>query len=538
MANNLEFILKLQDQFSAALKSAATVSNSATSSIKHGLDNVEAGAHGAHRGVNSLKSGIGGLLSMAAPLVSAYAAFDFLKGSFKEYQEGEKSLAQLNASLVSTQGAAGLSAKALTDQAEALQKTTLFSDDATEKMQGLLLTFTNIKGPVFTEAVPAIQDLATKMGGDLQGAALQVGKALNDPIRGLTALQRVGVTFTDSQKDLIKNLVASGHAAEAQRLILKELNKEFGGSAEAAAKADPFGVLSNQFADSKKAIGKIIADIGVTLIPVLQNMIAVFDSTVGVIIPYIKEGISFISNMFTSINNGTSQWSGYLEPIKNYYLAVWNTTKSLFGNLMNIVKGVTEWMGKSELLKDLVFVIGKAFEFVWGVIKGLGNSIEWIWNNLIKPILDKIEWVYSHIKGLFTGGKAELVITDNTKNALASVPNRSVYEDAMRADDFKRNKPLYEDAMKADDARRKISPLSFGSSPMGTKQNNEKSFAGKEKADAVNNGGQRNITINIGKQIEKLEVHVMNAQEGVQQIEDMVRESLRRVLYSLNGTTA
>lgn len=59
--------------------------------------------------------------------------------------------------------------------------------------------------------------------------------------------------------------------------------------------------------------------------------------------------------------------------------------------------------------------------------------------------------------------------------------------------------------------------------------------SGKSKADSINSGGQRSIVINIGKQIEKLEVHVMDAKEGVNEIEGMVREAMRRVLYSVNG---
>jgi signal transduction histidine kinase len=59
--------------------------------------------------------------------------------------------------------------------------------------------------------------------------------------------------------------------------------------------------------------------------------------------------------------------------------------------------------------------------------------------------------------------------------------------------------------------------------------------AGKTQADSINSGGQRSIVINIGKQIEKLEVHVMNAKEGAAEIESAVRESLRRVLYSMNN---
>ena len=71
------------------------------------------------------------------------------------------------------------------------------------------------------------------LGTDASGSAIQLGKALNDPIKGITALTRVGVTFTEQQKDQITTLVESGKTIDAQKIILGELQKEFGGSAEA-----------------------------------------------------------------------------------------------------------------------------------------------------------------------------------------------------------------------------------------------------------------------------------------------------------------
>src|SRR5258708_1908746 len=65
----------------------------------------------------------------------------------------------------------------------------------------------------------------------------QLVKALNDPIHGVTSLMRVGVTFTAQQKEQIKTLVDTGHTMDAQKVILAELTKEFGGSAAAQATA-------------------------------------------------------------------------------------------------------------------------------------------------------------------------------------------------------------------------------------------------------------------------------------------------------------
>src|SRR6185503_5795133 len=99
--------------------------------------------------------------------------------------------------------------------------------------ENLLLTFTNIGEDVFPSAVKAMNDMAVAMAEgdvsavDLKGSAIQLGKALNDPVKGITALTRVGVTFSDQQKKQIKDFVEQGRVADAQRVILAELEKEF-----------------------------------------------------------------------------------------------------------------------------------------------------------------------------------------------------------------------------------------------------------------------------------------------------------------------
>jgi hypothetical protein len=148
--------------------------------------------------------------------------------------ESEKAQAQLAAVLKSTKGAAGLTADELNRMAAALQGVSTYDDEAITGAQSLLLTFTNIGASVFPEATQAVLDMSTALGQDLSASAVQLGKALQDPIEGITALRRVGVNFSDAQKEVIQQLVETGRQADAQRLILKELETEFGGSAEAA----------------------------------------------------------------------------------------------------------------------------------------------------------------------------------------------------------------------------------------------------------------------------------------------------------------
>jgi hypothetical protein len=142
--------------------------------------------------------------------------------------------AQLAAAISSTGGAADRTLEQLNQHAAALQKITNVGDEATSAMQGVLLTFTQIQGSVFDRATAAVLDLSTAMGTGLNAAALQVGKALNDPVLGMTALSRSGIQFTQAQKDVVAAMVETNNVAGAQEIILNELEKQFGGSAAAA----------------------------------------------------------------------------------------------------------------------------------------------------------------------------------------------------------------------------------------------------------------------------------------------------------------
>lgn len=180
--------------------------------------------------------------------------------------EAENAVRQLEARLKSTSGVAGVSSRELQALAGELQGITTFADDAILGMQGVLLTFTNIRGETFSEATRAILDLSVAMGQDLQSSAVQVGKALNDPIKGITALQRIGVAFSATQKQLIKDFVEVGDIASAQRIILKELRTEFGGAATAAANTlgGSLTQLRNAFDDLfevKTGVGTLTASI-------------------------------------------------------------------------------------------------------------------------------------------------------------------------------------------------------------------------------------------------------------------------------------
>ena len=212
----------------------------------------------------NVKAGVfGGMVQFHVLAAGVRTVTNAVSGSLSAFRESEKSGKKLDAVLAATGGAAGVSGEEIRKMAGDLQLVTNFEDDATINAAALLATFTKIKGDTFQSAIVAAQDLSAVMGQDLNASIVQVGKALNDPVRGVTALRKVGVSFSEEQQQQIKQLQKSGDLAGAQAIILQELQNEFGGAARAVA--DPFTILGN-------VIGDIMEMLGGALLPTLQTI--------------------------------------------------------------------------------------------------------------------------------------------------------------------------------------------------------------------------------------------------------------------------
>ena len=166
----------------------------------------------------------------------------------------EQALAQVEARLRST--SSSKAAEEVLRLAHAMQQVTAYGDEAVLEMQGVLLSFTalhDILGP----ATEIVLDMSTALGRDLTSTAIQVGKALQDPVGQASALRESGVNLTRAMQEQIRVLVESGRLHEAQAVILRELQVEFEGSARAAR--DTLGgalqALSNAFGDLLEAEG-------------------------------------------------------------------------------------------------------------------------------------------------------------------------------------------------------------------------------------------------------------------------------------------
>ncbi len=195
------------------------------------------------------------------------AAVGGLGLAVKAAADAESIAAQTKAVLVSTKGVAGVTEDAVNDLATALSRVSPFEDDAIVGAENMLLTFTSIGKDVFPEATETVLNMSQALGQDLKASAVQLGKALNDPIAGVTALRKVGVSLTEAQSAQIKKMMESGDLMGAQKIILKELATEFGGAARAAG-----GTFAGKLEIAKNAAGNVLEVIGGALLPILTDL--------------------------------------------------------------------------------------------------------------------------------------------------------------------------------------------------------------------------------------------------------------------------
>lgn len=232
-----------------------------------GFAQVESHVKGIHAGLGKMKFAMGAVTGA----VSAFAASGAVRvfGDFvNAAAEAERQTAKLEAVLKATGGVSGQTVAGLEAMASSLQSVTAFEDDTIKGAQAVLLTFKSIRGDEFRQATEAAMDLATVFEMDLRGAATMVGKALEDPVRGITALRRAGVSFTKDQQEVIKKLVETGEAAKAQALIIKEIQGQVGGSAQAVG-----NTTYGQLEQLRNEAGDLAELIGGELTPAIKYLV-------------------------------------------------------------------------------------------------------------------------------------------------------------------------------------------------------------------------------------------------------------------------
>lgn len=214
------------------------------------------------KGFTDLMANFGALGSTMATLTGGIGMLGqslggFIDDAIGEAMDAEDAFARLQGAIRATGGVTGVAADEMEEIASTLQKFTRFSDEAVMGAQAILVSFTNIRGDVFRDATMAAADFAAATGKDMSSAAQTLGRALNDPIKGLTLLSRAGVHFSDAQKQMVKDLLAAGEVQKAQGVILDKFNEKYHGMAEVMGNTTAGAVtrLGNAFSDLMETIG-------------------------------------------------------------------------------------------------------------------------------------------------------------------------------------------------------------------------------------------------------------------------------------------
>lgn len=318
------------------------------------------------------KRAIAGVGALAAGYLGMRAVSGAVDSARTQIQAEQK----LQAVLESTGGAAGLTAKEIKDYAAELQKMTNFGDEATINAAAMLATFKGIKGDTFKSTLAVAQDMSAVLGTDLKSSVIQLGKALNDPAKGLSALSRSGVTFTDAQKQQIKTLQESGDLLGAQKIILGELESQFGGAA--AAMKDPWTQLKNAVGDLGEVFGQVgitvISKVAPAMIGFVNSIIAKMGGMEGVA-AVVTNALSTIAPVFTTLRDiGVAVFSalsaygtGYLSSIMEGFSSASGGIISFGGGVDGLVAGFQAF-GQLAVgaINSVIPYIMKAGEIVGG----------------------------------------------------------------------------------------------------------------------------------------------------------------------------
>lgn len=227
-----------------------------TGSVKRLDKATDRAGRSMRRSSGSVRLFSSGLRPVARIATSAGAALGVLglagaaRAAVGEFRESQKVGNQTAAVLRSIGAGSWISSAQVGALANSISLKTGIDDEAIQSGSNLLLTFKAIRNEVgkgndiFNRATQAAVDLSAAGFGSMSSTAKQLGKALNDPIKGITALNRSGVQFTQVQKDTIKTLVETGDILGAQKIILGEVEAQVKGSAAAQADSIDLGTVA------------------------------------------------------------------------------------------------------------------------------------------------------------------------------------------------------------------------------------------------------------------------------------------------------
>lgn len=606
MANNLEFILKLQDMLTPSLKAAATVADSSANKIQNNFDSITNKSKALGTGIDTMKQKLesvnqvnvgnrianqldnatssakrlnnelqntkstNGGLGMLGGLAAGYGAMEIGKATIGAAAKRE----QQQVSFGVMTGSPEQGNKMLNDLIQMGAKTPYESADLIKNAQ-VLKAF----GTANEKVLPTLQMIGDVAAGSdspaeslksLSLAFAQVSSA--GKLSGQDLLQMVNAGF-NPLNEIAKN---TGLSTSQLRKEMEKGNITIG-MVEAAFKSatGPGGMFHEMMEKQSKTLGGRWS----TFLDNGKEKLLAFGEL-------IKPIVTKLLNFGTALLNGEPYAIAFAAGVGVLALSIWGATaaSSAWAGIMGVVNVV---MNANPILRiiSLILIIGSSIYWLASKYKGWGDSMQGLWE-IIKGFVKLnfiawkdfgeniwywiqyawlkvkgfVEWIGGAMNNVFNALKlaSQFKFAEAGKALIAEIKTTA----SVQLEELEKKHKA--GALKnVDDSVAALRQMQNGYNMIGLKKKAEPVKAadatttaasgkttttatgttglgiegGKEKADAINNGGQRSIVINIGKQVEKMELHVASAKEGVEEMAAMIREELRRTLYSLNGTT-
>jgi phage-related protein len=365
---------------------------------------------------------------------------EFGKATVTAAMDANRSHAKLTQVFKSMGDATGGAAQAAMDYAGALSQKIGVDDEAIMNGQTLLATFSNVNNEaarsagIFNRATAAGADLAAAGFGSIESNAVLLGKALQDPIKGMAALRRVGVTLTDAQQKQVKVLAEHGKGLQAQKIILGAVEKQVGGTA--AATATSTDKMNVAWGNTQEAIGNALLPVLEKLAPILETVAKFIEQNIGWIMPLaivlgvlaVAWNIASVAATLFGVSMAAALWPVLLviaaiaaliaigilivrnwDTIKAAAAAVWSFMVRAWNAILGAIRTAFNWIKANWplLLAILTGPIGIAVALIvrnWDTIKSaiaaVFHFIRSIWSGLLGILIAPFTAAWGVISGV------------------------------------------------------------------------------------------------------------------------------------------
>ena len=291
--------------------------------------------------------------------------------------------------------------------------------------QAKLATFQNVSSKVaimsgvFERATRAAHDMEAGGYGTAADNAVMLGKALEDPLKMATALKRTG-TFTDADVVTVQAIARTKGLAAAQDAVLKAIERQFKGSAEATANAtdimrtgvirvtEAIGAVFLPSVDTAK--GKVLSIIDPIVAWISENhklIQTVAKISLGLIA--VAAGIRIVTTTIKIIKAGMIAYNAVAIAASGIHTV-------LTGNLMLHSVAVKAAAAGQWLLNAAMYA--SPIGLIVAGIAGLVAGIVWAWKSFAK-FRAVVKTVWETVKGF--GGILKDYVIDRIKGIISGL---------------------------------------------------------------------------------------------------------------------